>query len=62
MTLVCLADDEVKGAKVLSDALYERQLAAQGLRGEGVPDQTGRLKVTATVRVHPKDQEKLEQS
>ncbi|MCA3839648.1 MAG: MgtC/SapB family protein, partial [Burkholderia sp.] len=61
ITVICLAADEVHIRTLLSNAMYAKPLSFQSLTSEDVPDQPDRLKVTATLKLHPKDQQKLEQ-
>jgi putative Mg2+ transporter-C (MgtC) family protein len=41
--------------------MYSTPLSFQSLTSEDVEDDTGRIRVTATLKLHPKDQPKLEQ-
>lgn len=61
ITVICLAADEVHIRTLLSNSMYAKPLSFQSLTSEDVPDQPDRLKVTATLKLHPKDQQKLEQ-
>jgi putative Mg2+ transporter-C (MgtC) family protein len=41
--------------------MYSAPLSFQSLTSEDVEGDTGRIRVTATLKLHPKDQPKLEQ-
>jgi putative Mg2+ transporter-C (MgtC) family protein len=41
--------------------MYSTPLSFQSLTSEDVEHETGRIRVTATLKLHPKDQSKLEQ-
>ncbi|WP_322015374.1 MgtC/SapB family protein [Paraburkholderia sp. J12] len=60
LTVVCREEDEIHIRTVLSNSMYSTPLSFQSLTSEDVPDQPQRLRVTATVRMHPKFQSKLE--
>ncbi|AGK50259.1 MULTISPECIES: MgtC/SapB family protein [Burkholderia] len=62
--VICLASDEVHIRTLLSNSMYAKPLSFQSLTSEDVPreaDAPERIKVTATLKLHPKDQQKLEQ-
>lgn len=61
LTVVCHEDNEIHIRTVLSNSMYSTPLSFQSLLSEDVDDQAGRIRVTATLRLHPKDQPKLEQ-
>jgi len=61
ITVICLTADEVHIRTLLSNSMYAKPLSFQSLTSEDVPEQPDRLKVTATLKLHPKDQQKLEQ-
>lgn len=61
IAVICLGSDEVHIRTLLSNLMYAKPLSFQSLTSEDVPDQPERLKVTATLKLHPKDQQKLEQ-
>ncbi|MDR3096894.1 MAG: MgtC/SapB family protein [Paraburkholderia sp.] len=70
LTVVCREEDEIHIRTVLSNSMYSTPLSFQSLTSEDVPSQERpsqerpgepqRLRVTATVRLHPKYQPKLE--
>ncbi|MGF6778338.1 MgtC/SapB family protein [Paraburkholderia sp. GAS334] len=60
LTVVCREDNEIHIRTVLSNSMYSTPLSFQSLTSEDVADQTGRIRVTATLKLHPKDQPKLE--
>jgi putative Mg2+ transporter-C (MgtC) family protein len=41
--------------------MYSSPLSFQSLTSEDIEDESGRIRVTATLKLHPKDQSKLEQ-
>lgn len=61
VTVICRADDEVHIRTQLSHLMYAKPLSFQSLTSEDVPGQPDRLQVTATLKLHPKDQARLEQ-
>ncbi|CAG9199350.1 Protein MgtC [Paraburkholderia tropica] len=61
LTVVCREDDEIHIRTVLSNSMYSTPLAFQSLTSEDVDGHPQRLRVTATLRLHPKYQPKLEQ-
>ena len=61
LTVVCREDDEIHIRTVLSNSMYSTPLSFQSLTSEDVADQPGSIRVTATLKLHPKDQPKLEQ-
>lgn len=61
LTVVCREEDEIHIRTVLSNSMYSTPLSFQSLTSEDVDGQPQRLRVTATLRVHPKIQPKLEQ-
>jgi putative Mg2+ transporter-C (MgtC) family protein len=60
LTVVCREEDEIHIRTVLSNSMYSTPLSFQSLTSEDVPGEQQRLRVTATVRLHPKYQPKLE--
>jgi len=58
--VVCREEDEIHIRTVLSNSMYSTPLSFQSLTSEDVPGESQRLRVTATVRMHPKFQSKLE--
>lgn len=60
LTVVCREEDEIHIRTVLSNSMYSTPLSFQGLTSEDVEGQPQRLRVTATVRMHPQFQPKLE--
>lgn len=60
LTVVCREEDEIHIRTVLSNSMYSTPLSFQSLTSEDVPGDSQRLRVTATVRLHPKYQPKLE--
>jgi putative Mg2+ transporter-C (MgtC) family protein len=60
LTIVCREDDEIHIRTALLNSLYSTPLSFQSLTSEDVADEPGRIRVTATIRLHPKDQPKLE--
>jgi putative Mg2+ transporter-C (MgtC) family protein len=60
LTVVCREEDEIHIRTVLSNSMYSTPLSFQSLTSEDMPDQPQRLRVTATVKMHPKFQSKLE--
>ena len=60
LTVVCREEDEVHIRTVLSNSMYSTPLSFQSLTSEDMPGDPQRLRVTATMRVHPKYQSKLE--
>ncbi|MEX3583533.1 MAG: MgtC/SapB family protein [Burkholderia sp.] len=63
ITVICLAADEVHVRTLLSNSMYAKPLSFQSLTSEDVAQEGAveRIKVTATLKLHPKDQAKLEQ-
>ncbi|CAM2146897.1 MgtC/SapB family protein [Paraburkholderia tropica] len=61
LTVVCREEDEIHIRTVLSNSMYSTPLSFQSLTSEDVDGQPQRLRVTATLRLHPKIQPKLEQ-
>jgi putative Mg2+ transporter-C (MgtC) family protein len=61
LTVVCREEDEIHIRTVLSNSMYSTPLSFQSLTSEDVDGQPQRLRVTATLRLHPKYQPKLEQ-
>ncbi|WP_459622241.1 MgtC/SapB family protein [Burkholderia sp. 3C] len=63
ITVICLAADEIHVRTQLSNSMYAKPLSFQSLTSEDVLDEGApeRIKVTATLKLHPKDQPKLEQ-
>jgi putative Mg2+ transporter-C (MgtC) family protein len=61
IAVICRADDEIHIRTQLSNTLYAKPLSFQSLTSEDLPDDSARMLVTATLRLHPKDQQRLEQ-
>ncbi|QGZ64118.1 MgtC/SapB family protein [Paraburkholderia acidisoli] len=61
LTVVCREEDEVHIRTVLSNSMYSTPLSFQSLTSEDLAGDPQRLRVTATMRLHPKYQAKLEQ-
>jgi len=61
LTIVCLEADEIHIRTAISNSMYSAPLSFQSLMSEDVEDESGRIRVTATLKMHPKDQSKLEQ-
>ncbi|AEA63557.1 MgtC/SapB family protein [Burkholderia gladioli] len=63
ITVICLATDEIHVRTLLSNSMYAKPLSFQSLTSEDVEQEGAveRIKVTATLKLHPKDQAKLEQ-
>ncbi|ATF87324.1 MULTISPECIES: MgtC/SapB family protein [Burkholderia] len=63
ITVICLAADEIHVRTLLSNSMYAKPLSFQSLTSEDVEQEGAaeRIKVTATLKLHPKDQAKLEQ-
>lgn len=61
--VICLAADEIHVRTLLSNSMYAKPLSFQSLTSEDVEQEGAaeRIKVTATLKLHPKDQAKLEQ-
>ncbi len=60
LTVVCREEDEIHIRTVLSNSMYSTPLSFQSLTSEDLPGEPVRLRVTATLRLHPKYQAKLE--
>ncbi|HKU00486.1 MAG TPA: MgtC/SapB family protein [Paraburkholderia sp.] len=60
LTVVCREEDEIHIRTVLSNSMYSTPLSFQSLTSEDMPGDPPRLRVTATLRLHPKYQPKLE--
>ncbi|WP_277188995.1 MgtC/SapB family protein [Caballeronia sp. BR00000012568055] len=60
LTVIGRQEDEVHIRTLLSNAMDTQPLSFQSLTSEDIDDEPPRMKVTATVRMHPKDQAKLE--
>jgi putative Mg2+ transporter-C (MgtC) family protein len=60
LTVVCRDEDEIHIRTVMSNSMYSTPLSFQSLTSEDVADQPGSIRVTATLKLHPKDQSKLE--
>ncbi|WP_199543736.1 MgtC/SapB family protein [Paraburkholderia kururiensis] len=60
LTIVCREEDEIHIRAAISNSMYAAPLSFQSLASEDVADQPGRIRVTATLKLHPKDQSKLE--
>ncbi|NVE24968.1 MgtC/SapB family protein [Burkholderia glumae] len=63
ITVICLASEEVHVRTLLSNSMYAKPLSFQSLTSGDVESDAPpeRIKVTATLKLHPKDQQKLEQ-
>ncbi|SMG59668.1 MgtC/SapB family protein [Paraburkholderia susongensis] len=61
LTIVCREADEIHIRTAISNSMYSAPLSFQSLTSEDVEDEPGRIRVTATLTMHPKDQSKLEQ-
>ncbi|MEX3527341.1 MAG: MgtC/SapB family protein [Burkholderia sp.] len=63
ITVICLATDEIHVRTLLSNSMYAKPLSFQSLTSEDVEQEGAveRIKVTATLKLHPKDQPRLEQ-
>lgn len=60
LTVVCREEDEIHIRTLLSNSLYSTPLSFQSLTSEDLAGDPPRLRVTATMRLHPKYQSKLE--
>jgi putative Mg2+ transporter-C (MgtC) family protein len=60
LTVIGRQEDEIHIRTLLSNAMDTQPLSFQSLTSEDVDSEPPRIKVTATVRMHPKDQAKLE--
>jgi putative Mg2+ transporter-C (MgtC) family protein len=60
LTVVGREEDEIHIRTLLSNAINTQPLAFQSLTSEDVDSVPPRIRVVATVRMHPKDQAKLE--
>ncbi|RDV00027.1 MgtC/SapB family protein [Trinickia dinghuensis] len=60
ITVVCREEDEIHVRSILANPMSSAPLSFQSLMSRDVPDQPQRIEVTATLRLHPKDQSKLE--
>lgn len=60
LSVVCREQDEIHIRTLLSNSMYSQPLSFQSLVSEDVEGDRSRVAVTATVRVHPKYQSKLE--
>ncbi|MEX3813322.1 MgtC/SapB family protein [Paraburkholderia sp. BR13439] len=61
LTIVCREADEIHIRTAISNSMYSAPLSFQSLTSEDVEDEPARIRVTATLTMHPKDQSKLEQ-
>jgi putative Mg2+ transporter-C (MgtC) family protein len=61
LTIVCREADEIHIRTAISNSMYSAPLSFQSLTSEDVEDEPERIRVTATLKMHPKDQSKLEQ-
>jgi putative Mg2+ transporter-C (MgtC) family protein len=61
LTVVCREQDEIHIRTLLSNSMYSQPLSFQSLTSQDYEDDPSRIEVTATLRMHPKDQGKLEQ-
>lgn len=62
LTVVCREEDEIPIRTVLTNPMYSKPLSFQSLTSEDIPDGLNHLRVTATLKLHPKEQPKLEQT
>jgi putative Mg2+ transporter-C (MgtC) family protein len=60
LTVIGRQEDEIHIRTLLSNAMEAQPLSFQSLTSEDTDETPPRIKVTATVRMHPKDQAKLE--
>ncbi len=60
LSVTCREEDEIHIRTAISNSMYATPLSFQRLTSEDLPDAPGRLLVTATLKLHPKDQPKLE--
>jgi putative Mg2+ transporter-C (MgtC) family protein len=60
LTVIGREEDEIHIRTLLSNAMDSQPLSFQSLTSEDIDGTPPRIKVTATVRMHPKDQAKLE--
>lgn len=61
LTVVCREEDEIHVRAILCNPMSSAPLSFQSLMSRDVPEAPQRIEVTATLRLHPKDQSKLEQ-
>jgi putative Mg2+ transporter-C (MgtC) family protein len=61
LTIVCREADEIHIRTAISNSMYSAPLSFQSLASEDVEEEPERIRVTATLKMHPKDQSKLEQ-
>ena len=61
LTIVCREADEIHIRTAVSNSMYSTPLSFQSLKSEDAEGEPGRIRVTATLKMHPKDQSKLEQ-
>ena len=61
LTIICREPDEIHIRTAVSNSMYSTPLSFQSLTSEDVENDPGRIRVTATLKLHPKDQPKLEQ-
>jgi putative Mg2+ transporter-C (MgtC) family protein len=60
IVVVCREEDEIHIRTLLSNSMYSQPLSFQSLTSRDVEGDPPRIEVSATVRMHPKDQAKLE--
>jgi putative Mg2+ transporter-C (MgtC) family protein len=60
LTVVCREQDEIHIRTLLSNSMYSQPLSFQSLTSRDHEGPPAGIEVTATVRMHPKDQAKLE--
>jgi putative Mg2+ transporter-C (MgtC) family protein len=60
LTVVCREQDEIHIRTLLSNSMYSQPLSFQSLTSQDFEGDPTRIEVTATLRMHPKDQAKLE--
>jgi putative Mg2+ transporter-C (MgtC) family protein len=61
LTVVCREADEIHVRAVLCNPMASAPLSFQSLTSRDLEEAPERIEVTATLRLHPKDQSKLEQ-
>jgi uncharacterized membrane protein YhiD involved in acid resistance len=54
LTIVCREADEIHIRTAISNSMYSTPLSFQSLTSEDVEHETGRIRVTATLKLHPK--------
>jgi putative Mg2+ transporter-C (MgtC) family protein len=61
LTVVCRDEDEIHIRTVLTNSMYSKPLSFQSLTSEDISERPQHLRVTATLKLHPREQPKLEQ-